>query len=405
MEDSNMQFSETTFRRYATPVAGQESYPASTTASINWDAVRNFLELYWAEATPAGLLSRRLEEVRAELAHYGTYRQTTDEIAYGAKLAWRNNTRCIGRLHWRSLEVRDLRHLVSADEVFEACVEHIRLAINGGKIKPIISVFAPSQVGVAGPRIWNPQLIRYAGFRQSNGSILGDPRNEELTRAIQELGWKTNMEGSFTVLPLVIQMPGERPRVFELPRDAVHEVPIRHPNYDWFVDLKLKWHALPAVSDMGLEIGGVIYPAAPFNGWYMNTEIAARNLSDTDRYNALPMIARRMGLEMKSDRGLWKDRAIVELNVAILHSFAESGFTMVDHHTAARQFVAHIEREEREGRVTHAEWSWIVPPLSGSCTPVFHRTYPNQEVTPRFFYQPAAWKGHSRGESGCPFHQ
>jgi nitric-oxide synthase len=160
---------------------------------------------------------------------------------------------------------------------------------------------------------------------------------------------------------------------------------------------------LPAVSDMGLEIGGVIYPAAPFNGWYMNTEIAARNLSDTYRYNLLPMIARKMGLETKSDRGLWKDRALVELNVAILHSFAQSGVAMVDHHTAARQFITHIEREEREGRVTHADWSWIVPPLSGSCTPVFHRTYDNQELTPRFFYQPAAWKRDSRGKCGCPF--
>jgi nitric-oxide synthase len=294
---------------------------------------------------------------------------------------------------------------VNADEVFEACVEHIRLATNGGKIKPMISVFAPCQAGFVGPRIWNSQLIRYAGFRQSDGSILGDPKNEELTRAIQELGWTVKTEGPFTVLPLVIQMPGECPRVFELPRDAIYEVPIRHPTYEWFMDLQLKWHALPAVSDMGLEIGGVIYPAAPFNGWYMNTEIAARNLSDTYRYNLLPMIARKMGLETKSDRGLWKDRALVELNVAILHSFAQSGVTMVDHHTAARQFITHIEREEREGRVTHADWSWIVPPLSGSCTPVFHRTYDNQELPPRFFYQPAAWKRDSRGKCGCPLHQ
>ncbi len=405
MEDSNMQFTDSTYRRYATPVFGQKSYAASTTACPDWDAVRSFLELYWAEVAPPGRLSRRLEEVRAELANYGTYRQTTEELSYGAKLAWRNNIRCIGRLHWRSLEVRDLRHLVSADEVFEACVEHIRLATNGGKIKPMISVFAPCQAGFVGPRIWNSQLIRYAGFRQSDGSILGDPKNEELTHAIQELGWTPKTEGPFTVLPLVIQMPGECPRVFELPRDAVYEVPIRHPAYEWFLDLKLKWHALPAVSDMGLEIGGIAYPAAPFNGWYMNTEIAARNLSDAYRYNVLPMIARRMGLEMKSDRGLWKDRAIVELNLAILHSFSESGVTMVDHHTAARQFIAHTEREEREGRVTHADWSWIVPPISGSCTPVFHRTYQNQELTPRFFYQPAAWTGDSRGKCGCPFHQ
>jgi nitric-oxide synthase len=303
------------------------------------------------------------------------------------------------------LEVRDLRHLASAEEIFEACVEHIRLATNGGKITPMISVFAPGQPGVVGPRIWNSQLIRYAGFRQSDGSILGDPKNQELTRAIQALGWTFKTEGPFTVLPLVIQMPGKCPRVFELPEDAIYEVPIRHPNYEWFTDLKLKWHALPAVSDMGLEIGGVTYAAAPFNGWYMNTEIAARNLSDTNRYNLLPIIARKMGLETKSDRGLWKDRALVELNVAILHSFTESGVTMVDHHTAARQFITHIEREKREGRVTHADWSWIVPPVSGSSTQVFHRTYDNEELTPRFFYQAAAWKGDSRGKSGCPFDQ
>ena len=400
-----MQLTDGSSRPNATAILRENGYARSTAVCPDWGAVKSFLELYWAEVMPAGQLSRRLEEVRGDLAHYGTYRQTTEELAYGAKLAWRNNTRCIGRLHWRSLQVRDLRHLVSADEIFEACVEHIRLATNGGKITPIISVFAPCQVGVVGPRIWNSQLIRYAGFRQSDGSIVGDPKNQELTRAIQELGWTFKTEGPFTVLPLVIQMPGECPRVFELPGDAIYEVPIRHPTYEWFMDLKLKWHALPAVSDMGLEIGGVTYSAAPFNGWYMNTEIAARNLSDTNRYNVLPMIARKMGLETKSDRGLWKDRAIVELNVAILHSFAENGVTMVDHHTAARQFITHIEREEREGRVTHADWSWIVPPLSGSCTPVFHRTYHNQELTPRFFYQAGAWKGDSRGKCGCPLHQ
>jgi nitric-oxide synthase, bacterial len=78
--------------------------------------------------------------------------------------------------------------------------------------------------------------------------------------ALAEKKWTPKAEGPFTVLPLVIQMPGERPRVFELPRDAVYEVPIRHPAYEWFLDLKLKWHALPAVSDMGLEIGRIVYP-------------------------------------------------------------------------------------------------------------------------------------------------
>ena len=199
-----MQFTDGSFLSHGTPVFGEHGYARSAAGCPDWDMVKSFLELYGAEVTPTGPLSLRLEEVRAELAHSGTYRQRTEEMAYGAKVAWRNSTRCIGRLHWRSLEVRDLRHLVNADEVFEACVEHIRLATNGGKIKPMISVFAPCQAGFVGPRIWNSQLVRYAGFRQSDGSILGDPKNEELTRAIQELGWTVQTEGPFTVLPLVI---------------------------------------------------------------------------------------------------------------------------------------------------------------------------------------------------------
>jgi len=57
--------------------------------------------------------------------------------------------------------------------------------------------------------------------------------------------------------------------------------------YDWFEDFDLKWYALPAVSNMMLEVGGLQFTAAPFNGWYMSTEIGARNLSDVYRYNLL----------------------------------------------------------------------------------------------------------------------
>lgn len=38
---------------------------------------------------------------------------------------------------------------------------------------------------------------------------------------------------------------------------------------------------------MLLEIGGLEFPAAPFSGWYMSTEIGTRNLCDPHRYNIL----------------------------------------------------------------------------------------------------------------------
>ncbi|MGR5915266.1 nitric oxide synthase oxygenase [Bacillus pacificus] len=55
------------------------------------------------------------------------------------------------------------------------------------------------------------------------------------------------------------------------------EVPIEHPEYP-ISSLGAKWYRVPMISDMRLEIGGISYTAAPFNGWYMGTEIGARNL-------------------------------------------------------------------------------------------------------------------------------
>jgi nitric-oxide synthase len=285
-----------------------------------------------------------------------------------------------------------MRHLETEEEIFAALVEHIRFATNGGKIRPTITIFAPAVPGHPGIRIWNPQLIRYAGYRQPDGSVIGDPLHAELTEVVQRLGWKGGAGTPFDLLPLVIQLPNRIPKLFELPRDLVLEVPLSHPDYAWFAELGLKWHALPAISNMRLEIGGVSYPAAPFNGWYMGTEIGARNLGDVNRYNLLPVIAKHMGLDTHSDRTLWKDRALVELNVAVLSSFARYGVAIVDHHTASRQFLRHEELEKQAGRTVPAHWVWIVPPISGSATPVFHIShYKNTILKPNFFYQQAPW--------------
>jgi nitric-oxide synthase len=61
---------------------------------------------------------------------------------------------------------------------------------------------------------------------------------------------------------------------------------------------------VPAISDTYLEIGGVRYPAVPFNGWYMCTEIGSRDLGDAGRYAQLPVIAAHTGLSLARDRNL-----------------------------------------------------------------------------------------------------
>jgi nitric-oxide synthase len=133
-----------------------------------------------------------------------------------------------------------------------------------------------------------------------------------------------------------------------------------------------------------------VFPSAPFNGWYMGTEIGARNLGDAYRYNLLPEVAERLGLPR--DRGLWKDRALLVLNEAVLHSFARESVRIVDHHQASREFLAHCERERSKGHEVMAEWSWIVPPISGSSTGVFHRRYSLEPRLPNLLPQVEAWK-------------
>ncbi|MFE0100379.1 nitric oxide synthase oxygenase [Streptomyces sp. NPDC059009] len=360
-------------------------------------AATEFLTLHHAE-NALGDPARRVSEALTEIGATGTYRHTPDELSFGARVAWRNASRCIGRLYWRSLRVLDRRSLSRAEDLAAACATHLREATHGGRIRPLVTVFAPDAPGRPGPRIWNEQLIRYAGYARPDGSVTGDPRTTGFTALARRLGWPGGPGTPFDVLPLVIQGAGGAPRWFELPSDAVLEVPIEHPEYAWWAELGLRWHAVPALSCMCLEIGGVCYPAAPFNGWYMGSEIGARNFGDTGRYDLLPCIARRLGLDTASDRSLWKDRALVEVNRAVLHSFDRAGVTMSDHHTESRRFLAHLDREERKGRTVGADWSWIVPPLSGSATPVFHRTYDTVEQRPAFVHHPEAL-ARARGEA------
>ncbi|WP_420037791.1 nitric oxide synthase oxygenase [Streptomyces sp. cg28] len=347
--------------------------------------------------------ARRIAEAEAELAATGTYTHTPRELEHGARLAWRNANRCIGRLYWRSLRVRDLRHLDSAEEIAAACADHLRQAAPGGRVRPLITVFAPDRPGRPGPRIWNDQLIRYAGHVQRDGHVIGDPRAAGLTAYARQLGWRgAGSTSAFDVLPLVVQeAPHRRPRLFPLPDDAILEVPLEHPEFTWWAGLGLRWYAVPALAGMCLEIGGICYGAAPFNGWYMGTEIGARNLADTDRYNLLPLLAHRLGLDTATDRSLWKDRALVELNRSVLHSFDRAGVTITDHHTESVRFLTHLEREESHGRTVGADWSWIVPPLSGSATPVFHRTYDDVRHTPAYVHHPEA-HARARGEDPVP---
>jgi nitric oxide synthase oxygenase domain/subunit len=105
-------------------------------------------------------------------------------------------------------------------------------------------VFAPADGEGTGPLIHNCRLIRYAGYKQSDVSVLGDPAEVALTAR-----------------------------------------------------------------------------------FVMEAEIAARSFGDTARHNALPVVADRMDLTMRSKDPFWRD------------------------HAASRQFMDRLAEEKSRGRI------------------------------------------------------
>lgn len=313
----------------------------------------------------------------------------SSELSTAGSIAWRNHARCIGRRFWKSLLVRDHRHVEAPDAIFESLCDHMTLAYNGGQVRSVMTVFAPAEASSGrAPRIWNHQLCGYAGYKSADGSVLGDPKNADFTGIALELGWIPPKERSpFDLLPWIISGYSGPPKLFPVAVDALPEVPIQHPEFDWFVELGIRWYAVPVISDMCFHVAGTNYTAAPFNGWYMGTEIGARNLADSDRYDFLPTIAKRMGLNMRREATLWKDRALLELNVAVLHSYELAGVRMTDHHTASRDFMRFCKNEAADNREVSAQWSWMVPPMAPSTTPQYCMPMKKRVRTPDFHFQ------------------
>ncbi len=86
---------------------------------------------------------------------------------------------------------------------------------------------------------------------------------------------------------------------------------------------------------------------------------------------------------------------MTELNLAVLHSFGESGVTITDHHTESARFLKHLELEERQGRrlpggldLDRAARRVVRHP---GLPPLLRRLRPVPELLP------------PPGEAGCPF--
>lgn len=213
-------------------------------------------ELNWTSQ----VLEDRLFEVSREINISGMYTHTTTEIEIGARLCWRNSAKCIGRIAWNTLEVRDRRHCTNPNEMALEIVEHLKIATAGTNIQSVMTVFRPQQRNeLWGLRFWSSQFLRYAGYKDNKtGTILGDPANEKFTSYLIDMKlWSPPQTKSpFDILPLVIKLPyNDIPFVFELPKHVCSEVHIEHPKYPKVKDLNYKWAAVPAISNFVMRIG------------------------------------------------------------------------------------------------------------------------------------------------------
>jgi nitric-oxide synthase len=340
-------------------------------------------------------LLTRLAAISDEIDRTGTYTHTDEELNFGVQWAWRASNRCIGRHMWRSLAVQDCRHVRDREGVVSALQSHLDKAWQRGAIQSVITVFAPRIPGKPHQpdpvRIANHQLLRYAGFEQEDGSVMGDPHSKDFTNRMLANGWNPVRRSAYTPLPWSIWIEDEETAPvdhFSAHPEQFPQVDISHPDHPGIDALGLRWYAIPVISEMALVIGGITYPCAPFNGWYMGTEIAARNFCDPQRYNLVQDIAEAMELDTSSQRTLWKDMALIAINQAVLHSFDNAGIRIGDHHELGAQFERFCQIEEKAGRTLNGDWSWLTSPVSGSITPQFHRTFNETvEAHTNFFYQ------------------
>lgn len=325
----------------------------------------------------------------------GVWAQTSSELEYGLRAAWRNSKRCVMRSEHSKLILCDLRHVTTSSGMAHELIQHLTNAYNEGRIQPTAFVFPPRTPGTRGAMFWNEQLLAFAGYKQHDGSVLGDAKNIELTNAVIDFGWQPpSPRTRWDILPIVAMADQDKPYMIELPPHLARTVPITHPRFrKEFEQLDLRWVMFPALSRLGFDIGGLQYTAAPFLGWFMDAEVGVRNLADTSRYNVLPDVVAALNLSDRSDMALDDlpeylrlaalSRAQTELNLAVYHSYEQEQVMMIDTMSASLNYMQFDDNHRAEkGYRLPADPYWLAPP-QGSIVPLWHRGgAPNYQPKP-----------------------
>jgi len=257
-------------------------------------------ELEWDE----GYLTKRKLDIETEIRSTGSYTHTEEEIIHGSRVAWRNTAKCVGRIAWNTMLVRDRRHITDLDHMFSECLEHQRLATADGSLKAVMTVFKPRQPGVRlGTRFWSQQLVRFAAYELADGTTIGDKANLDYTKECIDFGWTPpEPKTEYDVLPIVIEdTQAGVIKMFEVPKEYHKVTMFEHPKYPEFAKLGLRWCVVPTITCFTLNLGGLQYTCCPFNGWFMETEIT-RDLLEAGRMDKMAAIARAIGVDPTGER-------------------------------------------------------------------------------------------------------
>ena len=196
-------------------------------------SAEEFIALFHDE-TRAGPPDGRLAQVRARDRPDGTYRHTAAELEFGARVAWRNSSRCIGRLYWQSLRVRDRREVTAAAEIAAECrgppaqADQRRPGPAGDhRLRARYAPGGPARGFSARSSSATPATRRATARHRRPGQHRPHPR------------WPASSAGRAAgarpVRRAAAARAGDRRRcsaLHELPADAVLEVPLRHPEFE-----------------------------------------------------------------------------------------------------------------------------------------------------------------------------
>ncbi|KAH9512563.1 hypothetical protein Btru_038798 [Bulinus truncatus] len=219
--------------------AGPSSTEAPRTSEELLLHAKDFIEQYYTSIKKCVCTSR--ESRRTKEQHSGTLQEVDGGAGVGGQdrnLRPDDSGANICSINWDGGTHRgasgefsgpNYRHILTARGMYEALCNHIKYATNKGNLRSAITIFPQRKEGRRDFRVWNAQLIRYAGYKMDDGKIIGDPANVEFTEQCVKLGWKPKYKAVQTFWPLVLSSVGSDPEWFEIPTELIIEVNFRHP--------------------------------------------------------------------------------------------------------------------------------------------------------------------------------